>query len=339
MGTGIDLRTRYLGMELEHPVVASSSPLSKTLDGVRSLEDGGASAVVLFSLFEEQLRHEAAAFRHLTEVGTESFGEALSYFPEVPAHRVGPVEYLELLRKAREALAIPVVASLNGITPGGWTDYAAQIQEAGASALELNIFYIPSEPRVGGREVEARYEEIVRRVRETVSLPLSVKLAPYFSSMGEMAERLARAGADGLVLFNRFYQPDFDLETLEIRPDLELSTPSEIRLPLLWIALLRNRLQASLAATTGVERGSEVAKYLLAGADAVMTTSALLRHGPEHLRVLVGELAEWMEGKGYRSVASMKGAMSRERAGDPSAFERANYVRALEEYRNPHLEP
>jgi dihydroorotate dehydrogenase (fumarate) len=332
----MNLTTKYLGLELEHPVVASASPISRTLDGIRSLEDGGAAAIVLFSLFEEQIRHEASAYDHLTRVGTESFGEALSYFPEMGDFQVGPEGYLELIRQAREAVAVPVIASLNGVSPSGWTDYASLIEQAGASALELNIFHIPADLAVTGPEVELRYEQIVGQVRQAVSLPLAVKLGPYFSSMGDMARRLRSAGADALVLFNRFYQPDFDLEKLDVRPDLELSSPSEIRLPLLWIGILRGRLQIDLAATTGVDRGREVVKYLLAGADAVMTTSALLRHGPSHLRTLVNELATWMERTGYDSVDHLRGAMSQERVADPTAFERANYIRALEEYRNPY---
>ncbi len=335
----VELATQYLGLELEHPLVASASPLSKTLDGVRRLEDGGASAVVLFSLFEEQLRHESAALNHLTQVGTESFGEALSYFPAVEEYRVGPDAYLELVRRAREAVAVPVIASLNGVTPSGWTEYARSMEEAGASALELNIFHIPSDPAETGRDVERRYEEVVRKVRGVTSIPVAVKLPPYFSSPGEMAHRIAQAGGDGLVLFNRFYQPDFDLEALEVRPDLELSTAVEIRLPLLWIALLRERLgETALAASTGVEGGREAAKYILAGADVVMTTSALLRHGPEHLRTIRRELAEWMAGRGYSSVSEMRGVLRREGAPNPGAFERANYIRALESYRNPFTE-
>jgi len=332
------LKTSYLGLELEHPVVASASPMSRTLDGVRALEDGGASAIVLFSLFEEQIRQEAAAFERHTRAGTESFGEALSYFPEVASYEVGPEAYLDLVRRARKAVNVPVIASLNGVTPSGWTEYATLLEEAGASALELNIFHIPADLDVAGRDVEARYEDIVRRVRAAVSVPLAVKLGPYFSAMGEMARRLNEAGANALVLFNRFYQPDFDLDALEVRPDLELSSPSEIRLPLLWIGVLRGRLEGlDLAATTGVESGREVVKYLLAGADAVMTTSALLRHGPGHLRILVEELSAWMDAKGYDSVEQMKGAMSQERVADPTAFERANYIRALQEYEGPGL--
>jgi dihydroorotate dehydrogenase (fumarate) len=329
----MDLKTSYLGLELEHPVVASASPLSRTLDGIRALEDGGASAVVLFSLFEEQIRQETAAFHRHTQAGTESFGEALSYFPDVASYEVGPEAYLDLVRRARKAVDVPVIASLNGVTPSGWTEYATLLEEAGASALELNIFHIPADLDVVGRDVEARYEDIVRRVRAAVSVPLAVKLGPYFSAMGEMARRLNEAGANALVLFNRFYQPDFDLDALEVRPDLELSSPSEIRLPLLWIGVLRGKLGGlDLAATTGVESGREVVKYLLAGADAVMTTSALLRHGSGHVRTLVEELSAWMAAKGYESVEQMRGAMSQERVADPTAFERANYIRVLQEY-------
>jgi dihydroorotate dehydrogenase (fumarate) len=334
----MDLKTTYLGLDLEHPVVASASPISRTLDGIRSLEDGGAAAIVLFSLFEEQIRHDAAAHEHLTGVGTESFGEALSYFPAVESFQVGPDAYLELIRRAREAVSIPVIASLNGTSPTGWTEHATLMEQAGASALELNIFHIPADLETTGGEVEARYEEVVRHVRQAVDLPLAVKLGPYFSATGQMAVRLAAAGADALVLFNRFYQPDFDLRALEVRPDLELSTPAEIRLPLLWIAVLRGRIDVDLAATTGVESGGEVIKYLLAGADTVMTTSALLRHGPGHLRTLVRELVDWMAETGYESVSRLRGVLSQERVADPTAFERANYVRALAEYRNPYTQ-
>jgi dihydroorotate dehydrogenase (fumarate) len=334
----MNLKTTYLGLELDHPVVASASPISRTLDGIRSLEDGGASAIVLFSLFEEQIRHDAAAREHLARVGGESSGEALTYFPAIDAVQLGADGYLELVRRAREAVSIPVIASLNGTSPAGWAGYAAQIQQAGASALELNIFHIPAEIEITGAEVEARYEEVVRHVRGSVDLPLAVKLGPYFSATGQMAARLTAAGADALVLFNRFYQPDFDLRTLEVRPDLELSTPAEIRLPLLWIAVLRGRIAADLAATTGVVSGREVIKYLLAGADVVMTTSALLRHGPSHIRTLVRELTDWMSETGYESVSSFRGVLSQERVEDPTAYERANYLRALAEYQNPETQ-
>jgi dihydroorotate dehydrogenase (fumarate) len=325
-----------MGLELKHPLVASASPLSQNLDGIKRLEDAGAAAVVMFSLFEEQIRQENAAFEYLTAVGTDSFAESLSYFPEVEAYEVGPEPYLELIRKATAATAIPIIGSLNGITSAGWIDYAARIEQAGAKAIELNVYYIPADLEVSGREVEQRYLEVVRAVKAAVAIPVAMKLSPYFSAFGEMAVRLVGAGADGLVLFNRFYQPDFDLEKLEVVPDLNLSDPHEIRLPLRWIAILRDRVRASLAATTGVHSADEVVKYLLAGADAVMTTSALLKHGPEYLTTLLDGLTAWLDGRGYQSVAQMKGAMSQRHVADPSAFERANYIKVLESFRNPY---
>lgn len=333
----MDLRTTYLGLELKHPIVASSSPISKSLDGIKRLEDAGAAAVVLFSLFEEQIRYENESFDALSEAGTESFAESLSYFPAVGDYRVGPESYLELIRRASEQCAIPIIGSLNGVTSTGWTDYAKQIVDAGAKALELNIYYIPADLRTTAREVEDRYVEIIRAVRGAIAAPIAIKLSPFFSAIGEMAARCADAGADGLVLFNRFYQPDFDLEELEVVPNLELSSASEIRLPLLWIAVLHGRIGCSLAATRGVETGLEVIKYTMAGADAVMTTSALLRHGPGHLKVLVREVGEWMERHDYRSIAQMKGSMSHKKVADPTAFERANYIKVLQSYKSPYM--
>jgi dihydroorotate dehydrogenase (fumarate) len=328
-----DLSTTYLGLPLPHPVVASPSPLAKTLDGVRSLEDGGAAAIVLPSLFEEQLMRDNESFARYSAAGSESFAESLSYFPAVPDAALGPDEYLKLVADARAAVAVPIIASLNGASERGWVDFATRLEAAGALAIELNIFYLPVGAEATGRVVEDRYVHVVQAVRAAISIPLAVKLGPYFSAFGEMAKRLVDAGANGLVLFNRFYQPDFDLEQLEVKPNLELSTPNEIRLPLLWIAVLSGRLRASLAATTGVQGPEEVVKYLLAGADAVMTTSALLRHGPARLRTLVDGLARWMEGHRYDSVAQMRGAMSQRNVADPEAFERANYVRILQSWR------
>ncbi len=333
----MDLSTTYLGMTLESPLVASAGPLSGTLDGIRRLEDGGASAVVLFSLFEEQLQRENDAIDYLTEAGTESFGEALSYFPDVSDYRVGPDQYLSLIRRAADACAIPVIGSLNGVTSRGWTQYAREMQDAGARALELNIYYIPANLEMTGREVEDRYLDVVRQVKSAVSIPVAVKLSPFFSAMGEMARRFVEAGADGLVLFNRFYQPDFDLEELEVEPNLELSAASEIRLPLMWIAILHGRVNCSLAATRGVERGTEVVKYLLAGADAVMTTSALLRHGAGYLKTLRDDLEAWMDRRDYQSVLQMKGSMSQLKVANPDAFERANYIKVLESYKSPYM--
>jgi dihydroorotate dehydrogenase (fumarate) len=334
----MDLRTTYMGLDLEHPLVASASPLSSDLDGIRRLEDGGASAIVLFSLFEEQIRHETAALAHLTEAGTESFPEALSYFPELDDYTVGPDSYLDLIRRSAEAADIPIVASLNGVTNEGWVDYARQMQDAGAKALELNVYHIASDLAETGREVEERYLGVLRRVKSAVTVPVAMKLSPFFSAMGDMASQFDATGADALVLFNRFYQPDFDLDKLEVKPNLDLSTPAEIRLPLLWIAVLYGRVNCSLAATTGVHGRDEVLKYLMAGADAVMSTSALLKNGPAHIQTLVDGLSEWMQRRGYESVRQMKGSMSQKNVADPQAFERANYIKVLESYKNPYYE-
>jgi dihydroorotate dehydrogenase (fumarate) len=324
-----------MGIELAHPVIASASPLTKELDAFRRLEDAGAAAIVMFSLFEEQLRWEQESLRYLTETSAESFPEALSYFPPAESYRVGPDRYLELIRRATEAVRIPVIASLNGVTSEGWTDYARQMQEAGAAGVELNVYHIPSSLDESGREVEERYLDIVRAVKGVVTIPVAMKLGPFFSAMAHMARQLDQAGADALVLFNRFYQPDFDLEKREVVPDLELSTPREIRLPLLWIAVLHGKLRASLAATTGVHSAVEIVKYVMAGADAVMTTSALLAKGIPFLSKLVADLGAWMDAHQYVSVAQMRGSMSQERVADPTAFQRANYIRILEGYRGP----
>ena len=326
-----------MGLELAHPVIASASPLTKDPDACKRLEDANAAAVVMFSLFEEQLQWEQESLRHLTEVSAESFPEALSYFPPADAYRVGPDNYLELIRRASESVDIPVIASLNGVTTQGWIDYAKQIQQAGAAGLELNAYHIPSGLEESGRDVEQRYLDVVKAVKAAVTIPVAIKLSPFFSAMGHMAKQLDAAGADALVLFNRFYQPDFDLESREVVPDLELSTPREIRLPLLWIAILHGKIRPSLAATTGVHSPLEIVKYLMAGADAVMTTSALLVNGIPFLAKLVSGLREWMGSRGYESVAQMRGSMSQQRVADPTAFQRANYIRVLESYRNPNL--
>ena len=332
----VDLRTKYMGLELAHPVIASASPLTKDADGFKRLEDANAAAVVMFSLFEEQLIWERESLHYLTEVAADSFPEALSYFPPVQRFRVGPDRYLELLRRATESVRIPIIASLNGVTPDGWIDYARQIQQAGAAGLELNIYHIPSGLEETGRDVEQRYLDVLRAVKATVSIPVALKLSPFFSALGHMAQRCDEAGADALVLFNRFYQPDFDLETRQVVPQLELSTPSEIRLPLLWLAILHGKIRPSLAASTGVHSPLEIAKYVMAGADAVMTTSALLRNGIPYLAQLVSGFSEWMRVHEYTSVAQLRGSMSQERVADPTAFQRANYVRMLESYRNPY---
>ncbi len=328
----MDLRTTYMGIELKHPIVASASPLSEKLDNIKRMEDAGAAAVVMFSLFEEQIKHEIAAIEHLITSGAESYAESLSYFPDFADYETGPDEYLNLLRKATEAVDIPVIGSLNGITNEGWVNTARMMQDAGASAIELNTFYIPAHLYMTGREVEQRYIDVLKAVKESVTIPVALKLSPFFSAIGNMARQFDEAGADALVLFNRFYQPDFDLDRMEVVPDLELSTPSEIRLPLLWIAVLYGRINASIAATRGVHSPVEVIKYLLAGADVVMTTSGLLRYGIGFLTTLVDGLQAWMEEKQYSSVAQMRGSMSQANCLDPSAFERANYIKILESY-------
>ncbi|CAK0742234.1 dihydroorotate dehydrogenase (fumarate) [Gammaproteobacteria bacterium] len=328
----MDLRTTFMGLELKNPIVAAASPLSGTLDGIRRLEDGGVSAIVMFSLFEEQIRHENATFDHLIESGTESFAESLSYFPRMDDYRIGPERYIELLQRASQAVDIPIIASLNGVTNEGWIDYARQMQNAGAKGIELNIYYIPADIQVSGEAVERRYLEIVHSIKKSVSVPVSLKLSPFFSSVACMARQFDEAGIDGLVLFNRFYQPDLDIDNLEVLSSLSLSTSMEIRLPLLWIAVLYGRIRASLGATRGVEGAEEVIKYLLAGADAVMIASVLLKNGAGFSRRLLQGLEEWMEGRGYDSVSRMKGVMSQQLVADPSAFERANYIRLLKSY-------
>jgi dihydroorotate dehydrogenase (fumarate) len=298
------------------------------------MEDAGAAAVVMFSLFEEQIRQEAAALEHYTSFGGDSFAEALSYFPETEEFDVGADKYLDLLRRARESVDIPVIASLNGTSDSGWIDYARNLEQAGASALELNVYYIPADLDTTGREVEDRYVEILKHVKGSVNIPVALKLSPFFSAFGHMARRLDEAGVDGLVLFNRFYQPDFDIERLEVALSLELSDPSEIRVPLTWIAILYGRIGASLAATRGVHSAAEIVKYVMAGADAVMTTSALLKNGIDCLTGLRDDLIEWMESRDYRSLEQMKGSMSQQNVADPTAFERGNYIKILEHYKH-----
>ena len=334
----MDLSTRYLGLELRNPLVASASPLSNSVDGVRRLADSGVGAVVLYSLFEEQVRREAEEDARLTEAGTEIFSEALSYFPatveeeaeeEVVEAAPTPRGYLSLLERAAASAGIPVIGSINGVTPGGWTSYARAMQDAGAAAIELNIYYIPGDPNLSGRDVEQRHIDILSRVKEAVTVPVAVKLGPYFSSTGEIALRLNEAGADGLVLFNRFLQPDIDPESMAVVPAVDLSSPREGRLPRTWISILRPHVQCSLAGTTGVDEPSDVIKYLLAGADVVMTASALIRHGTGHAAVLLDGLAEWMVRKGYGSVGEVRGARALAAGPDQAGRERAGYVRAM----------
>jgi dihydroorotate dehydrogenase (fumarate) len=325
----MELSTDYMGLALRNPLVASASPLSTTVDGVRRLADAGVGAIVLYSLFEEQLRREAYQNARRIEAGTASFDESLSYFRAAVEEEPGPHHYLSLLERAAAAVDVPVIASLNGVTPGGWANYAASMEAAGAVAIELNIYYVPGNPQISGRDVEQRLIDVLTGVKDAVTVPVAVKLSPHFSSTGEMALRLDEAGADGLVLFNRFLQPDIDAETLTLVPAVGLSSPAEARLPRTWIALLRGRVRASLAATTGVEGPVDVAKYLLAGADVVMTTSALLRHGPGHAAVLLDGLSDWMARKGFAGVDQLRGLLSVPPDTDQVAHERVGYVSAM----------
>ena len=330
----MDLSTAYLGLALRNPLVASPSPLSNTADGVRRLADAGVGAVVLYSLFEEQVLQEAAENARLVDAGSESFAESLSYFPAgavEAAEAPGPRRYLSLLERAVAAVDVPVIASLNGVTPGGWATHAASMQSAGAAAIELNVYYVPGDASISGRDVEQRYVDVLSRVKAAVTIPVAVKLSPYFSSIGEMAVRLDQAGADGLVLFNRFLHADIDPEAIAVVPAVGLSSSAEARLPRAWIALLRGRVRASLAATTGVEDSADLARYLLAGADVVMTASALLRHGPEHVSVLLDGLTDWLGRKGFASVDEVRGLLSVPSGSDEAAVERADYVSAMRE--------
>ena len=328
----INLSTTYLGLKLRTPIMSSASPLAQDIPGIRCLEDAGASAVVLPSLFEEQLRLETLELDHRLSAGTESFPEALSFFPQSSEFHLGPEEYLGLIRKAKEAVQIPVIASLNGSTVGGWIQYAKQIEQAGADALECNIYFIPTDMDLSGATVEQTYLEIVNVVKSAVVIPVAVKLSPFFSNLANLAKRLDAERADGLVLFNRFYQPDIDLEELEVKPNVLLSTPQALRLPLTWIGMLYGRVRASLAATSGIHTAEDVLKMLMVGADVTMLCSALFRKGPFYLRKVEKELLIWMEEHEYESVKQMRGSMSQLRCADPSAFERAQYMRAIKSY-------
>lgn len=333
----IDLSTSYLGLKLATPLVASASPLSRDVDGVKRLEDAGASAVVLYSLFEEQLRQEEMDLDYHLNAGTESFAESLTFFPQASEFHTGPEGYLKHIRKCKAAVKIPIIASLNGSTLGGWTKFAGEIEKAGADAIECNIYSIPTDPRLSAADIEKNYLEILEAVKATVTIPVAVKLSPFFSNLANMAQRLDQAGADALVLFNRFYQPDINLEELEIQPNVLLSTPQSLRLPLTWIGILFARVKANLAATGGVHSAEDVVKLLMVGADVTMLCSALMRHGINHLRHVERELRDWMEEHEYESVRQMQGSMSQQRCPDPGAFERAQYMRAVKGMQHIHM--
>jgi len=324
-----DLTTTYLGLHLKNPLVASASPLSKKLDTVRRIEDAGAAALVMYSLFEEQITHESQELDHYLERGTHTFAESLSYFPDLGIYNLGPEPYLEHLHNIKQAVSIPVIGSLNGISSGGWVEYAHRIEQAGADGLELNIYYLPTDPDITGAELEDDYVQLVRDVRAKVKLPIAVKLSPYFTALPNLAKRIVEAGADGLVLFNRFYQPDFDLEELEVVPNLVLSTSHEMRLPLRWIAILYGRIEADLALTSGVHTAQDVLKAMMAGANVAMMTSTLLENGVGRIMHILTDLQEWMEEHEYESIEQMRGSMSQQAVTEPAAFERANYIRAL----------
>ncbi len=325
----MDLSTTYLGLNLQNPLVCAASPLSEEIDNIKRMEDAGASGVVLYSLFEEQIRYERYELHwHLTH-GTDSYPEALTYFPEPDQFTIGPEEYLKHIGKAKDAVDIPIIASLNGSTLTGWTDFAKQIQQAGADALELNIYNIPTDPDLPGSEVEKTYLEILKAVKAEITIPVAVKLSPFFSNFANMAKRLDQGGADGLVLFNRFYQPDIDLESLEVTPNILFSTPMAMRLPLRWIAILYERIGTSLAATSGIHRGTDALKCLMAGADVTMLCSVLMRHGVQQLKVIQSEMTAWMQEHDYESVEQLKGSMSQQNCAHPSAFERAQYMQAI----------
>ncbi len=328
----MDLSTNYLGMKLKNPLIPSASPLSKELDTIKRLEDAGASAVVLHSLFEEQINLEAKELDYFLYMGTEGYAEALSYFPEAGEYILGPEEYLNHIRKVKDAVSIPVIGSLNGVSTGGWMDFAGKIEEAGADALELNIYYIPADPTLTCSDIENIYIDDLESVKKSVKIPVAVKLSPFFSNLAHLAKRLEESGADGLVLFNRFFQPDIDLENLEIVPRVSLSEPGDILLPLRWIAILYGKIKVSFAATSGVHTAEDVLKLIMAGADVTMLCSALLKNGPEHIKTILNDLTDWMESHEYESIDQMKGSMSQKSVAEPAAFERAHYMRAIIEY-------
>jgi dihydroorotate dehydrogenase (fumarate) len=329
----MNLTTNYLGMHLKNPIVASSSPLSHSVDSIRRLEDAGAAAVVMYSLFEEQIGFDSYYIDyHLTQ-GIDSYAESISYFPDMQNYNVGPDEYLNLIRRAKEAVNIPIIGSLNGASVGGWTDYATLIEEAGADALELNVYYLPTNTGIKGSDVETLYLDILSTVREAVAIPLAVKLSPFFSSIANMASCLSDQGADALVLFNRFYQPDLDLENLEVAPRLVLSNSNELRLPLRWVAILYGRVNADLAITSGVHTSQDVIKGLMAGAKVTMMASELLQNGIRRIGQVQNELVTWLTEHEYESVTQMIGAMSQKHCAEPAAFERANYMKMLQAYR------
>lgn len=330
----IDLSTTYLGMKLKNPLVASASPLSKKLDKVKKLEDAGVSAVVMYSLFEEQITHESNALDYFLNRGSESYAEAITYFPEMESYNIGPDSYLDLVNKLKYSVDIPIIGSLNGVSTGGWIDYAKKIEQAGADALELNIYFIPSDVKMGSKEIEDAQVELVANVKKQLSIPLAVKLSPYYTALPAFARRMCDAGADGLVLFNRFYQPDIDTETLEVVPSLHLSDSYDLRLPLRWVAILHGKVKADLALTSGVHNEKDVLKSMMAGANVVEITSEFLANGIGRTSEILQGLEAWMTEYEYKSITQMRGSMSHKAVAEPAAFERANYMKALQSFDN-----
>jgi dihydroorotate dehydrogenase (fumarate) len=328
----MDLTTTYMGLKLKNPLVPSASPLSKDLDTIKQLEDAGAAAIVLYSLFEEQISFEAEELDHFLTYGTESFAEALSYFPQAQEFNLGPEEYLEHIRKVKAATSIPVIASLNGVSTGGWIDYAKKMEQAGADGLELNVYMLATDPGRSSEEIEQVYIDVLKAVKGSVKIPVAMKLSPYFSAMAAMAKRLDEAGADALVLFNRFYQPDLDMENLEVKPGVTLSSSDDLRLPLRWIAILYGRIKASMAGTTGVHSAEDALKLIMAGADVANMCAALLKKGPSYLGKVLGDMEKWLDDHEYASLNMARGSMSQKNVAEPAAYERANYIKALNSY-------
>ncbi|MCL6100746.1 MAG: dihydroorotate dehydrogenase-like protein [Bacteroidetes bacterium] len=329
----MNLSTKYMGLNLKNPIVPSASPLSQDVDTVKAMEDAGAAAVVVYSLFEEQIVHESGELDHYLSNHTDSYAEALSYFPEPEKFHLGPYQYLDHIAKLKKSVDIPVIGSINGVSNGGWIKYAQNIEQAGADALELNVYYIPTNPNIPGSEIEKMYVDTLKAVKSKVKIPVAIKLSPFFSSMSNMAQKLDEAGADGLVLFNRFYQPDFDLEKLEVVPNLMLSTNWEMRLPLRWIAILYGNVKASMAATSGIHSHLDAIKIIMAGGDVAMMCSELLLNGVDRIGQVIEGMKLWMEENEYDSIDMMKGSMSQKSIAEPAAFERANYMKLLQSYK------
>jgi len=328
----MDFTTKYLGKKLRNPLVASASPLSESIDNIKKLEDVGIGAVVLYSLFEEQIRLEQEEYNYHTTQGTESFAESLSYFPDIHDYKTGPELYLEHIVAAKKAVEIPVIASLNGSTLGGWTSYAKEMEKAGADALELNIYSIPTDPTIPGTEIEKQYVEIIKAVKSSIKIPVALKLSPFFSNMANMAKQFDEVGVDAMVLFNRFYQPDINLEDYEVVPNILLSQSQAMRLPMRWIAILRDQVKCDLAATSGIHTGTDVIKMLMVGANVAMICSSLLKHGINHVKNILDHMQQWMIEREYSSVSELQGSMSQKKTSDPSSFERAQYMKAITRY-------